>query len=77
MTMANEEARQRRIAHKLGYCVIKSRRRDPNDPGYMGYALIDGRNAVIEGMHPWPYSLSLVDLAKVLHELAEQASEAA
>jgi hypothetical protein len=43
------ENRMRRMAHRQGLALVKSKRRDPRAVGYGGYLLVDERNVVVAG----------------------------
>jgi hypothetical protein len=61
------EARVRRMLHRRGLKLPKSRRRDPKALDYGGYMvanLVSG--VVIEGATPRPFSWSLDDVEKFL-----------
>jgi hypothetical protein len=61
------ENRVRRVAHRRGYKVIKSRRRDPKAIDYGGFMLIDARkNTVILGGSPIAYSATIEEIESYL-----------
>ena len=49
MSLKVEEARLRRMAHRQGFILSKSRRRDPNALDYGLYALLDSTGGAV---HP-------------------------
>src|SRR5688572_5710332 len=50
MDSKSREKALRRVALRQGFCLIKSRKRNPFSPGYGGYRLVDPwQNAVVSG----------------------------
>jgi len=67
MSLAGKEARLRRVARTVGVRVEKSRCRTPETPSYGGYWLVDAdRNFVLEGAHPYAFSMTLEDVDDAL-----------
>lgn len=60
------ENRLRRMAHRQGLRVYKSRRRDPRAIDYGGYLIADDRNRVVAGDSS--YSMDLDDVERYLSE---------
>ena len=64
--MSEEKVRENRLRRKLermGYCLMKSRRRDPQAYDYDGYMILDyWTNAVVVGAGSRPFNLSLDDV---------------
>ena len=57
------ENRLRRMAHRQGYQLRKSRRRDPRAVSYGGYMVVDSdHNFVVAGSSPFAYSMDLKDV---------------
>ena len=48
MTEKVRENRLRRMAHRQGYKLVKSRLRDPRALGYGDYALLDNESSLIK-----------------------------
>lgn len=64
-----EEDRLRSALARRGYLLRKNRRRTPEVYGYGGYMIINARyNAIVAGGNPWPYSLTLDEVAEWLSD---------
>lgn len=58
MEMTEQQVRQR--ARKLGLELVRSRTRNPADPAYGGFMLVDPViNGAVAGAEPFAFSLSL------------------
>jgi hypothetical protein len=63
------ENRARRVAHRRGYELKKSRRRDPRALEYNGYMLVDTlTNVVVYGATPIAFAATLEDIEEYLSE---------
>jgi hypothetical protein len=57
------ETRLRRKLERMGYRLMKSRRRDPDAYDYGGYMIIDAqKNTIVYGSSPIAFCLSLQDV---------------
>jgi hypothetical protein len=63
------ENRYRRILHRRGYALCKSRRRDPNSYDYGRYMIVDSENnGCIAGNYPIAFAFDLDDVGQWLED---------
>lgn len=65
----NREARLRQRAHTRGYHIVKSRVRNPEDPTYGGYMLVESYSNRVElGGYGNGYTATLDDIEEFLKD---------
>ena len=63
------ENRARRVLLRLGYRLMKSKRKDPRAIDYGGYMIVDDSyNVIVEGSDPIAFSMDIEDVEKFIEE---------
>jgi hypothetical protein len=73
VTQAEREDQLRRMAHRQGLALEKSRKRNPRAPGYGTYQLVDRETGTIVALGPSSgFGLTADEIEEILTEAAQR-----